>query len=73
MYAGVKIYDHCTIEKLFDSTGAIIIYDGFFCAKCRKWYTKVAQIGNVIVEDNVEIKSELQLIEQRWAQQYVKV
>ncbi|MDG1916899.1 MAG: UDP-3-O-(3-hydroxymyristoyl)glucosamine N-acyltransferase [Flavobacteriales bacterium] len=57
LYSGVKIYDHCSIgEKCFIQSGAIIGGDGFgFAPNSENEYTKVAQIGNVIIEDNVEI------------------
>ena len=57
LYAGVKIYDHCIIGKnCMIQSGAIIGGDGFgFAPNTENEYTKVAQIGNVIVEDNVEI------------------
>ena len=59
LYAGVKIYDHCIIGKnCMIQSGAIIGGDGFgFAPNAENEYTKVAQIGNVIVEDNVEIGS----------------
>ena len=57
IYSGVKIYsdniigNNCTIHS-----GTIIGADGFgFAQKCDNNYMKVAQIGNVIIEDNVEI------------------
>jgi UDP-3-O-[3-hydroxymyristoyl] glucosamine N-acyltransferase len=57
LYAGVKIYEncqigaHCTIHS-----GAVIGADGFgFAPQSDNNYRKVAQIGNVILEDHVEI------------------
>lgn len=57
IYAGVKIYPdsiigkNCTIHS-----GAVIGADGFgFAPQQADEYKKVAQIGNVIIEDNVEI------------------
>ena len=57
LYAGVKIYDYCKIgENCLIQSGAIIGGDGFgFAPNSENEYTKVAQIGNVIIEDNVEI------------------
>jgi len=57
LYSGVKIYDHCSIgEKCFIQSGAIIGGDGFgFAPNADNEYTKVSQIGNVIIENNVEI------------------
>lgn len=59
IYAGVKIYDSNIIGKncTFHS-GVVIGSDGFgFAPQEDKHYKKVAQIGNVIIEDDVEIGS----------------
>ncbi|MFA5781544.1 MAG: UDP-3-O-(3-hydroxymyristoyl)glucosamine N-acyltransferase [Bacteroidales bacterium] len=57
LYAGVKVYSDNVIGK--DCTlhsGVIIGADGFgFARKCDNDYIKVAQIGDVVIEDNVEI------------------
>jgi UDP-3-O-[3-hydroxymyristoyl] glucosamine N-acyltransferase len=57
LFAGVQIYantiigDHCVIHA-----GAVIGADGFgFAPQNGNVYKKVAQTGNVIIEDNVEI------------------
>lgn len=56
IYAGVRIYyltqigKHCTIHS-----GVVISADGFGFAPQGDDYRKVAQIGNVIIEDHVEI------------------
>lgn len=56
IYAGVKIYygceigHHCTIHA-----GTVIGADGFGFAPAGEDYKKVAQIGNVVIEDFVEI------------------
>ena len=57
IYAGVKIYEgveigrHCTIHA-----GAVIGSDGFgFAPKDDGSWDKIDQIGNVILEDNVEV------------------
>ncbi|NTV84364.1 MAG: UDP-3-O-(3-hydroxymyristoyl)glucosamine N-acyltransferase, partial [Bacteroidales bacterium] len=59
IYAGAIIYsdnmigNHCTIHG-----GVVIGADGFgFAQQQDKNYKKVAQIGNVIIEDHVEIGS----------------
>jgi UDP-3-O-[3-hydroxymyristoyl] glucosamine N-acyltransferase len=56
-YAGVKIYFDCQIgNNVIIHSGAIIGGDGFgFAPQPDGTYTKVAQIGNVILEDNVEV------------------
>jgi len=57
LYAGVKIYDSCRIGN--DCTihsGSVIGADGFgFAPQTDNDYMKVAQIGNVVIEDKVEI------------------
>ncbi len=57
IYPGVKIYENCVIGK--DCTihaGAVIGADGFgFAPQSDNNYMKIAQIGNVILEDHVEI------------------
>jgi UDP-3-O-[3-hydroxymyristoyl] glucosamine N-acyltransferase len=57
LFSGVKIYsenqigNQCTIHA-----GAVIGSDGFgFAPQEDNHYKKIAQIGNVIIEDNVEI------------------
>ena len=57
LYAGVKIYFDCHIgNHVIIHSGAVIGGDGFgFAPKPDGTYTKVSQIGNVILEDNVEV------------------
>lgn len=57
LYASVKIYFDCHIgNNVIIHSGAVIGGDGFgFAPKPDGTYTKVSQIGNVILEDNVEI------------------
>lgn len=59
LFSGVKIYSDCQIGS--DCTihsGAIIGADGFgFNPDAENNYKKVAQIGNVVIEDQVEIGS----------------
>jgi len=53
---GVKIYHNCIIGKNCTiHSGVIIGSDGFGFAPKGSEYEKVYQIGNVIIEDNVEI------------------
>lgn len=56
-YAGAKIYDDCIIgNNCIIHSGAAIGSDGFgFAPQPDKTYKKIPQIGNVILEDNVEI------------------
>ena len=59
LFSGVKIYpenivgNNCTMHS-----GVVIGSDGFgFAPQTESNYIKIAQIGNVIIEDNVEIGS----------------
>ena len=56
LHSGVKIYNDCVIgENCIIHSGAVIGSDGFGFAPHNGIYTKIAQIGNVVIEDNVEI------------------
>lgn len=57
IFAGVKIYDGCSLgSRVVIHSGAVIGGDGFgFAPQNDGTYKKVPQIGNVIVEDDVEI------------------
>ena len=56
IYPGVKIYNNCQIGKnCIIHAGAVIGADGFGFAPTENGYNKIPQIGNVIIEDNVEI------------------
>ncbi len=57
VYAGVKIYDDCIIgNQCTLHAGCVIGSDGFgFAPQNDGSYKKIPQIGNVILEDNVEI------------------
>lgn len=57
IYAGVKIYADCVIgNHCVIHAGAVIGADGFgFAPNQENGYNKVPQIGNVILEDFVEI------------------
>lgn len=59
LYAGAKIYNDCIIgDSCTFHSGVIIGSDGFgFAPQDDKNYKKVAQIGNVIIEDFVEVGS----------------
>ena len=56
-YSGVKIYHECTIGKgCIIHSGSVIGSDGFgFAPSASNDYKKIPQIGNVVLEDNVEI------------------
>lgn len=57
LFAGVKIYADCVIgSNVIIHSGAVIGSDGFgFAPTADGTYNKVNQIGNVVIEDNVEI------------------
>ena len=57
LHAGVKIYFDCVIGKnVAIHAGTVIGSDGFgFAPQQDGDYKKVPQIGNVVIEDNVEI------------------
>jgi UDP-3-O-[3-hydroxymyristoyl] glucosamine N-acyltransferase len=59
IYAGVKIYDSCELgARVTVHSGTVIGADGFgFAPQADGTYKKVPQIGNVIIEDDVEIGS----------------
>ncbi|TZF85748.1 UDP-3-O-(3-hydroxymyristoyl)glucosamine N-acyltransferase (plasmid) [Pedobacter sp. BS3] len=58
-FAGVKIYSDCEIrDRVIIHAGCVIGSDGFgFAPQADGSYTKISQIGNVIIEDDVEIGS----------------
>lgn len=56
IYSGVKIYHNCIIgNRCIIHAGVVIGADGFGFAPTASGYEKIPQIGNVIIEDDVEI------------------
>ncbi|RYU89229.1 UDP-3-O-(3-hydroxymyristoyl)glucosamine N-acyltransferase [Mucilaginibacter terrigena] len=57
LFPGVKVYFDCVIgNNVVIHSGAVIGSDGFgFAPNADGTYTKIAQIGNVVIEDNVEV------------------
>ena len=57
LYAGVKIYEGCHVGKnCILHAGAVIGADGFgFMPNAEGGFDKIPQLGNVIIEDDVEI------------------
>ena len=57
LFSGVKVYADCVIgSNCKIHAGAVIGADGFgFAPDENKVYTAIPQIGNVIIEDNVDI------------------
>ena len=59
IHAGVKIYHECVVGRnVVIHAGTVIGGDGFgFAPQADGTFKKVPQIGNVVIEDNVEIGS----------------
>ena len=57
LYPGVKIYEGCSIgARCIIHAGAVIGADGFgFAPNAQGGFDKIPQLGNVIIEDDVEI------------------
>lgn len=57
LYAGVKIYEGCKVgARCILHAGAVIGADGFgFMPNAEGGFEKIPQLGNVIIEDDVEI------------------
>ncbi|TLX76191.1 UDP-3-O-(3-hydroxymyristoyl)glucosamine N-acyltransferase [Labilibacter sediminis] len=57
LYAGVKIYHDCVIgNNCILHAGSVVGSDGFgFAPDKNNEYTKIPQVGNVVVEDNCEL------------------
>lgn len=58
IYSGARIYSDCIVGRdCIIHSGVVIGADGFGFTPNQNSYQKVAQIGNVIIEDSVEIGS----------------
>jgi len=56
IYPGVRIYHHCVIgDNCILHSGAVIGADGFGFSKEGEIYHKIPQLGNVVIEDDVEV------------------
>lgn len=56
IYPGVKIYHNCKVgTNCVIHAGVVIGADGFGFAPVNGSYNKIPQIGNVVIEDDVEI------------------
>lgn len=57
IYPGVKIYEGCVIgNNVSINAGSVIGADGFgFAPNADGTYSKIPQLGNVVIEDDVEI------------------
>lgn len=62
LYAGVKVYDQCKIgSNCIIHSGTVIGSDGFGFAPTDGINKKIPQIGNVVIEDDVEIGSNVSI------------
>ncbi|MGD2033722.1 MAG: UDP-3-O-(3-hydroxymyristoyl)glucosamine N-acyltransferase [Bacteroidales bacterium] len=62
LYPGVKIYKECIIgNNCILHASTVVGSDGFGFAPGEGTFQKIPQIGNVIIEDNVEIGSNVSL------------
>ncbi len=58
LYPNVSIRENCKVgNKVILHNGVVVGSDGFGFAPHKKSYIKIPQIGNVIIEDDVEIGS----------------
>jgi len=59
LHAGVKVYHQCIIgNRVIIHAGTVVGGDGFgFAPQADGSYSKIPQIGNVVIEDDVEIGS----------------
>ena len=56
IYSNVSIRENCVIgNNVIIQNGAVIGSDGFGFAPANAGYDKIPQVGNVVIEDNVEI------------------
>lgn len=56
IYSGAKIYYNCQVgNRCVIHSGAVIGADGFGFAPVDGHYNKIPQLGNVVIEDDVEI------------------
>ena len=58
IYSGVRIYDYCVIgDNCVVHSNTVIGSDGFGFQLTKDGYQKIPQLGNVVLEDHVEIGS----------------
>ena len=56
LYPNVTIYDHCVLgDRVVLHAGCVIGQDGFGYATHQGQHHKIPQVGNVVVEDDVEM------------------
>lgn len=58
IYSGAKIYDYCVIgNHCIIHSNTVVGSDGFGFQPTESGYQKIPQLGNVVIEDHVEIGS----------------
>lgn len=58
LYSGVRVYDYCVIgDNCIIHSNTVIGSDGFGFQPTKEGYRKIPQLGNVVLEDHVEIGS----------------
>ena len=58
LYSGVRVYDYCVIgDNCIIHSNTVVGSDGFGFQPTKDGYQKIPQLGNVVIEDNVEIGS----------------
>ena len=69
--SGVKIYHDCVIgNNCIIHAGSVLGSDGFgFAPQSDNEFMKIPQLGNVVLEDNVEIGANVASTGQQWVQQ----
>ena len=56
IYSGARIYDYCVVgDNCIIHSNTVVGSDGFGFQPTKDGYQKIPQLGNVILEDNVEI------------------
>ena len=56
VYSGARIYDYCVVgDNCIIHSNSVVGSDGFGFQPTSDGYQKIPQLGNVILEDNVEI------------------
>ncbi|MBP3227436.1 MAG: UDP-3-O-(3-hydroxymyristoyl)glucosamine N-acyltransferase [Bacteroidaceae bacterium] len=56
LYPGVSVYHDCRVgNRVILHSGCVVGADGFGFAPTPQGYSKIPQIGNVVIEDDVEI------------------
>ena len=58
IYSGARIYDYCVVgDNCIIHSNTVVGSDGFGFQPTKDGYQKIPQLGNVVIENNVEIGS----------------